>query len=136
MSTYVLPLPGSTVTADYRYSLDNVDDLIDHIDSNDQVRELLSIECSLGYGVYRDCFQDYYVVADIKWTWEDVLGYTNISPTYKPTEGDWKALHQYMRHQLSIVLTGALGRHISPESFVYSIRRNGPRAKVYKVIPR
>ena len=135
MSTYVLPLPGSTVTADYRYSLDNLDHLIDHIESNEQVRQLLSIACCLGYGVYRDCFQDYYVVADVRWTWEEVLGYSNISPTHKPSERDWKALHQYTRERLANVLTGALGRPIAANSFAYSIRRNGKRAKVYKVIP-
>ena len=135
MSTYVLMLPGSTATADYRYSLDNVDDLIDHIDTNEQVREMLPIECSLGYGVYRDCFQDYYVVADIKLTWQEVLGHTNIPPSYKPTESDWKALHQYTRQQLANVLAGALGRPVAANSFVYRIRRNGPKAKVFKVIP-
>lgn len=135
MSTYVLPLPGSTVTADHRYSLDNVDDLIDHIDSNEQVKQMLSIECSLGYGVYRDCFQDFYVVADIQWTWEEIIVYSNISSDHKPSEQDWKALHQYMRQQLSSMLSGALGRFVDPNSFVYRIRRNGPRAKVFKIIP-
>ena len=135
MTTYVLPLPGSTAIANHRYSLDNVDDLIDHIDSNEQVKQMLSIECSFGYGVYRDTFQDYYVVADIQWSWEDVLGYSNISSDHKPSEQDWKALHQYTRERLANVLTGALGRTISPNSFVYRIRRNGPRAKVFKIIP-
>ena len=149
MATYVLPLPGTdTDYSEPRYSLDNQHDLIDYIDSSDMVREMLSIDETIGYGIYRDIFNDFYVVADIQWTWSDILDRPGLDYTiernvpmwgdkepWKPSESDWEVLHKFMRNCLANILSSGLGRPISADSFIYTIRRNGPRAKVFKVIP-
>ena len=143
--TFVLPLPGrdGSIAPERpsRYSLDNLDNLVDHINSNYQVQQSLEIEEELGYGVYQTVDLNYVVVADFQLSWGDVLNKPALdshlqwySFDWSPTQQDWNKMHRAVAVRLASMITQASGRAIDSSRVRYSIRRKQSKgAKVYKI---
>ena len=113
MSTYVMPLPGGSYSPkNVRPTLDDVDGLINHINSNASLWEMLSIDEELGYGVYRDKFLDYYIVADFSFlSWAEVLNRPSLEVVadhmwgkYEPTPEDIEKFHDRVKELLCFQL--------------------------------
>lgn len=142
MSTYVMPLPGGNYSpTNVRPTMDDLDGLINHINTNACVQEMLSIDVELGYGVYRDKFFDYYVCADFSYlTWAEVLNRPSLEVVsdhmwgqYEPTPEDIEKFHARVKELLGFQLTRVLGRTITKDNIEYRVRKKGKRAQVFKV---
>ena len=139
--TFVLPLYGGSATYERpSYSLDNIDDLIDHIDNNHQVQELLEIEDQLGHGVYQTVDRNYIIVSDVELEWADVLGKPALdahlqwnSFQWTPKKEDWAKMHKAIATHLAGILAG-VGVSVDPSRIRYSVRRKHSRSKVYRAV--
>lgn len=144
MSTYVLPLwdsSGSITKEKPTYSLDNLNDLIDHIDNNTLAQQSLEIDSSIGYGVWETLDKNYVVAAELNTSWGDLLNLPHLdehlqwhSCSWKPTEQQWILMRQHIARQLSSIIESATGTRIDASRVRYSIRRKqSTGAKIYKV---
>lgn len=142
--TFVLPLPGrdgSISPASPSYSLDNLDNLIDHINSNYQVQQSLEIDEELGYGVYQTVDLNYVVVATLNTSWGDLLNLPHLDDhlkwstcSWKPSEEQWVLMRKHIARQLASIIQGATGAPIDASRVRYTIRRKQSKgAKVYRV---
>jgi hypothetical protein len=117
-----------------RPSLDNADGLIHWIDTQQQVQELLNISESIGYGIWRDVFNDFYIVARYDLNWAEVLNRPSLDVlTHTPTPSDWRKYHQKIREYLAMDLSCTLRYKVRPSSLSYRIRKKGKDFNLYKV---
>ena len=147
MSTFVLPLPGtdgSVSSAPKTYSLDNLDNLVDYINSSEILQESLEVDYSVGYGVWETIDKNYIVAADYSdLSWGDVLGrqhldhylrWESFRATWKPTEDEWMAMRKAIAGRLAMDINKATGRPVDSSRIRYTIRRKqSSGAKIFKV---
>lgn len=133
--TIVVPLyPIEGAAASSRPTMDDAEGLIYWIDTHEPLQSLLGIAESIGYGVWRDVFDDYYVVARYDLDWAEVLDRPFIDTwAYEPSPDDWIHYHKRIKELLSVDLSNALGYLVYPHSISYRIRKKGKRCDLYKV---
>ncbi len=141
--TFVLPLPGrdgSIAPEHPTYSLENLDNLIDHINTNYHVQQSLEIDEELGYGVYQTVDMNYVVVAILNTSWGDLLNLPHLDQhlqwstcTWKPTEAQWVLMRKHIARQLASIIQGATGARLDASRVRYTIRRKQSQSKVYRV---
>ncbi len=142
MSSFVLPLPGvdGSISAEpKRYSLDNLDDLIDHISSSEIVQQSLEIDYTVGYGVWETIDKNYIVAAELNTSWGDLLNLPYLDDhltwttcTWQPPEEQRVVMRKHIALQLASIIQGATGDRLDASRLRYSIRRRTSQgAKIY-----
>lgn len=121
--------------------MDSLEGLTNHINSYGPLWEMLEIDYEVCNGVWKTVMNDFYVAADYGLTWGDVLNRPSIDVmdtwdwgNFKPTKEDWEVWHKAHRELLSMDLANAVSYLIPQERIRYSIRKKGPKAKLYKVV--
>ena len=137
--TYVLPLypVSAEETVSTTNTMDSVVGLTDWINKSQELQQMLEIEYEISNSVWKTSMNNFYVAANFGLTWEDVLGsqvYGVKWSTYKPTKLDWMKWHVAHAALLAIEVSNATGLRLTAKNIAYSVRKNSPKAKLYKVI--
>lgn len=145
MSTFVLPLPGADGSVSVQrptYSLDNYHDLIEYINNSHTVQQQLEIDEYVAHGIWKDCMENYIVVADFS---DITIGEAINKPSvdiamqmewgkYKPTKQEFEAYRDYIKTRLCCIINKATEHSLSKQDIQFSVRRKtSKQAKLYKV---
>ena len=142
MSSFVLPLPGgSSSPVNKRPTMDDAEGLISWLDTHNPVRQMLDIREDIAHGVYRTSMENILIVGQYKVSWGEVLNKAHLDSElawdwgkFEPTKEDWHKYHLHIKTLVSYDLSNALGTLVTPDDFVYRIRKKGKNCNLYNII--